>query len=502
MLFLFVYALSAQIDVDQSTLPGKPRVITYRGSRSKVEFAKKLVQLISSGVADSNLPIGEAKREILIIPSSSTGKVIGRGGEMVREMQNRSHAKIDFDHSASSGVGPDQKKVVVTGTVQAVAKAKEMILFLVNNPAMEAMQSINILVDDKLRGGGQWGSGPPYPNLPNQGMNMRPDMLDQGAGGGGYGGFGGSAPFQGGYPQGGGSYGPQPTPQGFGGPGGGSAMNRFLGGGGAMAAGPGAFSDLMYAKKQFMGRIIGAKGITINDLQRRSGTDIQINQDVAPGQDCEIRVKGNREGVDMAKQMINQIIEIGPNHPFAGGQSGGGGGGGGSYGGGGGGGYGQQNFGGYGQQQYDYQQQYGQAPYDQQQNYQEVQGFGGQQQVQQQQPGGYNSQQYGAQHHQQQPPVHQQQSYNSMQNYAGLPAVNSGSGPPPSYGGQPMAPQHQQQQQQPYGGYPQQQQPPPPAAAPAAIDSGWKSTTTPDGQTYYWNERTGATQWEKPPGMP
>lgn len=126
--------------------------------------------MIASGVPDSQLPLGEAHREILIIPASATGKVIGRGGEMVREMQNRSHAKIDFDHAAQ--VGPDQKRVIVTGTTQATVKAKEMILFLVANPSMEAMQSLNMLVDDKLRNGGQWGSGPPYPNLPNQGQNM------------------------------------------------------------------------------------------------------------------------------------------------------------------------------------------------------------------------------------------------------------------------------------------------------------------------------------------
>ncbi|KAL7578199.1 hypothetical protein ACA910_012628 [Epithemia clementina (nom. ined.)] len=529
----------AQIDVDQSTLPGKPRVITYRGPRSKVEFAKKLVQMIASGVSDSNLPIGEAKREILVIPSSSTGKVIGRGGEMVREMQNRSHAKIDFDHSATSGVGPDQKKVVVTGTAQAVAKAKEMILFLVANPAMEAMQSINILVDDKLRGGGQWGSGPPYVNLPNQGIGMRPEMFDQS--GGGYGGFGGGGGgggpgYAAGYPPaggggggGGGPYGAQHhAPHGFGGMGGGGAMGRFHGGGGGgpgggMGGGPGAYTDLMYAKKQFMGRIIGSKGITINDLQRKSGTDIQINQDVAPGQDCEIRIKGSREGVEMAKSMINQIIEIGPNHPFAGGQAAAGGGaygggaaaappaGGGAYGAGYGGGaaaggYGQQGYGGYGQQPYDYQQQqqqpYGQTGYDQQQGYPDLQGgYGGQQQLHQQQqpvPGGYGSQgQYGAAQ-QQQPPAHQHQSFNTMQNY-GLPAgAGGGGGPPPAYGGQAMAQQPPQPQ---YGGYPQQQ-PLPPAPAPAAMDTGWKSTTTADGQTYYWNERTGATQWEKPPGMP
>jgi len=29
----------------------------------------------------------------------------------------------------------------------------------------------------------------------------------------------------------------------------------------------------------------------------------------------------------------------------------------------------------------------------------------------------------------------------------------------------------------------------------------WKAATAPDGQTYYYNEKTGATSWEKPVGM-
>ena len=32
--------------------------------------------------------------------------------------------------------------------------------------------------------------------------------------------------------------------------------------------------------------------------------------------------------------------------------------------------------------------------------------------------------------------------------------------------------------------------------------SQWKSATSPDGQIYYYNERTGETQWDKPMGMP
>lgn len=65
-----------------------------------------------------------------------------------------------------------------------------------------------------------------------------------------------------------------------------------------------------------------------------------------------------------------------------------------------------------------------------------------------------------------------------------MPAYHAA--PPQQYG---MPPQPQ------YGGYSQ----PPPMQAPAP--STWRSATTADGQTYYYNEKTGETQWEKPMGM-
>ena len=155
----------ARMDVDQNVPPGQPRVITYRGTRQTVDYAKMLVQMLSQeGVNESDLPLGQARQEILIIPSQTVGKVIGRGGEMIRELQSRSHAKIQVDHSSGSGVGgipPDKKQVTIVGTEAAVVKAKEMVLFLVANPMMDALQALNLLTEEKVRGSSPWGSGPP-----------------------------------------------------------------------------------------------------------------------------------------------------------------------------------------------------------------------------------------------------------------------------------------------------------------------------------------------------
>eukprot|EP00977_Amphora_coffeiformis_P011812 scaffold2897_cov178-Amphora_coffeaeformis.AAC.17 len=480
----------ASIDVDAAP-SGNHRIVTYRGHRRKVEFAKQLVDMISRGMSDSDLPLGEASREVLIIPASATGKVIGRGGEMVREMQTRSQAKIDFDHAATAN-RPDQKQVVVTGTTAAVSKATEMIMFLVANPQIEAMQSLNLLVNEKLASGQPWGSGPPYPSLPNAGSNMQPEML------GSYGMSGGYGPDA--------QYATAPPSQsGYGRP---PVEPRFGGG-------PGMGEDIFYAKKQYMGRIIGQKGITINDLQKRSGADIQINQDVAPGQECEIRIRGTRDGIEMVKTMLRQIIEVGPGHPYAGG-GGGPGGPGAPYGGGPGGGYGGAPYQGGGGYDYGGGQSYGYPP-------QQPPGYGYPTQV----PGGYGGPPASAPPYQGYGGAYPGQDYGAAGGaYGAAPAPYGGSAPPhgapPQYGGggyqqsSAYPPSYNQG-----GGYPSQQAAnpaqqhsyggsgssygqsgpsyPPAAAAPSA--SGWKAATSADGQTYYYNETTGATQWEKPPGF-
>mmetsp|Transcript_20039 Transcript_20039/g.55750 ORF Transcript_20039/g.55750 Transcript_20039/m.55750 type:complete len:112 (-) Transcript_20039:2093-2428(-) len=108
---------------------------------------------------------------------------------------------------------------------------------------------------------------------------------------------------------------------------------------------------------------------------------------------------------------------------------------------------------------------------------------------QQQQPyqpyGGQNNPGYGQQNQPQmyQPPMQQQQQ------------------PPQAQYGQPSP----YQQNNAYGGYSAAPVPPaanPPYGQPTPAPSEWKSASSADGQVYYYNERTGATQWDKPAGMP
>ena len=414
-----------RIDVDQNVPDGAPRIITYKGTRSTIDFAKQLVSILCrEGGSDADLPLGRAIKKLVQVPASVIGKVIGRGGEMIRELQSKSSAKIQVDHSVMG----EMRHINVTGSEESVAKADEMIQFLAANPAVDAHEAITMLIREKASSGAPWGSGPPYPSLPNQGQNM-PAQNDMGGmyGGGAY---GQQQPVYGGYVQ-----------------------QQAATYGQPIQTGPnGIATEMVPCEKMYMGRVIGQKGVTINDLQKRSGCDIQINQNVPMGQPCEISIKGTMQGIQMAKQMIHEIIELGPNHSYAGGRE-----------------LNASKYRAIFRFIYVFINRFNPSRVD------------GQQRGQYGQQGGYQQQGYQGGYAQgYQPQAYPQQQYGMQQ----------------QYGGQPMYQQQQQYQpQQPMYGQPGIPMPPVQA-------SPWRSATAADGQIYYYNQNTGETTWDKPAGMP
>lgn len=104
--------------------------------------------------------------------------------------------------------------------------------------------------------------------------------------------------------------------------------------------------------------------------------------------------------------------------------------------------------------------------------------------------GGY--QQGGNQQHQ--PYGYQQQGGYQQQQQYGQGGYNQN----PGYGGAPQAQPYQQGQFQ--SGSSQGVYGAPPPVTPPVLE--WKVAAAPDGQQYYYNERSGETTWQKPPGMP
>jgi len=190
--------------------------------------------------------------------------------------------------------------------------------------------------------------------------------------------------------------------------------------------------------KDLVGRVIGRKGETINELQARSGVRIQIDQTVPDGQPCKIVISGDPEAVRRAVPLVHEVMSHGPpsrsKHPGA-----------------------PPGPGGPGMPPH-------MGPPPGYGGYPPPQGYGG-----------YPQQ-----------PVYAPPPYYAPPPQMGYPPA--GYAPPP-YGYAPP-PGYQQP--------PQQQTPPQQAPAPAAGQRLWQEHTAQDGNVYWYNTQTGQSQWEKP----
>jgi len=229
-------------------------------------------------------------------------------------------------------------------------------------------------------------------------------------------------------------------------------------------------STTVDCSKSLVGRVIGRGGETINDLQNKSATRIQIDQQVPEGMPCKITITGPPQNVQVAVQMVNEVMKNGP--PRGGVQR-------------------PPQAPGYGAPQ-----GYGAPPY----GYPPPQGFGGY------------------------PPPNQFGAF-PPQGYGGFaPPAQGYGGYPPPYGGPPTYPPQgfvpppgpqgyggQQQQQGPPPGFMQPpgqggpvMQPPPdqqPGGPPGGGPGAWQEHKTGDGNSYWYNSQTEQSQWEKPAGV-
>ena len=58
--------------------------------------------------------------------------------------------------------------------------------------------------------------------------------------------------------------------------------------------------------------VIGARGTVINDIMRRTGCRVVINQDVEEGEPAVVEMNGPQPQLDEAKMLVNKVIEDGP----------------------------------------------------------------------------------------------------------------------------------------------------------------------------------------------
>lgn len=238
--------------------------------------------------------------ETMRVPATLVGKLIGRGGETIRQLQATTGTHIQVDHS---GVGPE-KSITITGkSTEDVARAKAAVLTVDSNESSQTIQCPPSVVGRIIGRGGetiralQSASEARItvnqdfpPDHPREVIvNGRPEACEKAA----------------------------------------LMINELIHGepGSAQAIiqrvcqlhGIGK-SDMMLAPKMIIGRIIGRGGETIKQIQKMSGATIQIDQSEDP---CKVSLAGQPSAVEQAKGFINEIMSGGD--PFAPSAYGGGG---------------------------------------------------------------------------------------------------------------------------------------------------------------------------------
>lgn len=87
---------------DSQSVSLGPKPLRLMGSPSKVEQAKRVIDQLIGGIDSNNSTNSHLRsggpRSIgeVIVPRSSVGFIIGKGGETIKRLANNSGAKIQF----------------------------------------------------------------------------------------------------------------------------------------------------------------------------------------------------------------------------------------------------------------------------------------------------------------------------------------------------------------------------------------------------------------------
>jgi rRNA processing protein Krr1/Pno1 len=209
-----------KILVNQDFPPGAPRQIVYSGTPAQIKMAKDLVNLIvDRGPTALHMLNGPVVTQTIECPQPLVGRVIGSGGSTIRDIQARCGVKIQVHQDMPDGV---PRKIEVVGNPSSVAMAVSQIKQVMEAPPGSGPGS-------HTHPHGHMGAPmgmPPVAVMPHMGM--------------------------------------------------GAPMGGHHAGGPPQAHG----QHVMECAKQYVGRIIGRAGETINLLQQKSGAKVQIDQKV------------------------------------------------------------------------------------------------------------------------------------------------------------------------------------------------------------------------------
>ncbi|KAL0966969.1 hypothetical protein UPYG_G00302890 [Umbra pygmaea] len=325
-----------QIAPDSGGMPD--RSVTLTGSPDAIQSAKRLLtEIVEKGrptpafhhnSSNEGGP-GMSVQEILV-PASKAGLVIGKGGETIKQLQERAGVKMVMIQEGPQNTGAD-KPLRISGEPFKVQQAKEMVMELIREQGFREQRG-----EYGSRMGGE-GLDVPVPRfavgivIGRNGEMIKKIQSDTGV----------RIQFK---PDDGTTperiaqiMGPPDQSQHAaeiisdllrsvqqGGPGGpnGGGRGRGRGGGGNWNMGPpGGLQEFTFTVPMMKtGLIIGKGGETIKGISQQSGARIELQRNPPPNADPNIKmftVRGSHQQIDYARQLVEEKIG-GPVSPMGG----------------------------------------------------------------------------------------------------------------------------------------------------------------------------------------
>ncbi|XP_036842606.1 far upstream element-binding protein 1 isoform X1 [Oncorhynchus mykiss] len=329
-----------QIAPDSGGMPD--RSVTLTGSPDSIQAAKRLLtEIVDKGRPtpafhhnDAGGP-GMSVQEMLV-PASKAGLVIGKGGETIKQLQERAGVKMVMIQEGPQNTGAD-KPLRISGEPFKVQQAKDMVMELIREQGFREQRGEY----GSRMGGGGGGEGldVPVPRfavgivIGRNGEMIKKIQSDTGV----------RIQFK---PDDGSTperiaqiVGPPEQSQhaaeiisdllrsvqqgGPGGPnGGGRGRGRGGNGGGNWNMGPpGGLQEFTFTVPTMKtGLIIGKGGETIKGISQQSGARIELQRNPPPNSDPNIKmftVRGSHQQIDYARQLVEEKIG-GPVSPMGG----------------------------------------------------------------------------------------------------------------------------------------------------------------------------------------
>eukprot|EP00466_Bigelowiella_natans_P011085 jgi/Bigna1/145755/aug1.103_g20463 len=170
-----------QIQIERKPRPGSPnRVVTLSGPEDAIEKLHEDIRGMMNNRRGGDRERGPQKeRKVIMVPGHMIGMIIGKGGETIRGLRQRTGAYIQVTKNDPGSTQSLDREVVLSGTERQIEHADQEIMEMIR--AREA--------DQQNRGGGRGGGGFGDRRGGQRGMDRGGGGGGGGRGRGGHGGY-------------------------------------------------------------------------------------------------------------------------------------------------------------------------------------------------------------------------------------------------------------------------------------------------------------------------